>query len=60
MHGSVTADDSPLGGLRITLELPATGAAPIESEPAAAEGAERTPLRAIRAPAPGPTLPVNR
>jgi two-component system, OmpR family, sensor histidine kinase KdpD len=60
MHGSVTADDSPLGGLRITLELPATGAAPIEPEPAAAESAERTPLPPIRAAAPGPTLPVNR
>jgi two-component system, OmpR family, sensor histidine kinase KdpD len=45
MGGSVAADESPLGGVRIVVELPAAETAP--TEPPATEGSEATPSAAV-------------
>ena len=60
MHGSVPAADSPLGGLRIMVELPAAGAAPVEPDSAGAADAPGVSSPPLRTAASGSTLPVNR
>ena len=60
MHGSVSAADSPLGGLRIMVELPAAGAAPVEPDSAGAADAPGVSSPPLRTAASGSTLPVNR
>jgi two-component system sensor histidine kinase KdpD len=54
MGGSVVASDSPLGGLRITVELPAAEAAPLEGDSPSGAGPERT-----LAPAGRPSPPAT-
>jgi two-component system sensor histidine kinase KdpD len=60
MHGTVEAGESPLGGLRITVELPAAESAPVERPASRAEDATRLPATPVRAPGPGETMPANR
>jgi two-component system sensor histidine kinase KdpD len=56
MHGSVAADDSPLGGLRISVDLPAADAAPLEPEPATRANVSALPAPTVRGAPSGSTL----
>jgi hypothetical protein len=60
MHGSVGAGESPLGGLRITVDLPAAGTAPVEQESTTAADSAGAPVPSVRATVPGSTLPAHQ